>query len=662
MGSKVYEASTLKAATRERAHQYETLREQFESLKKEFGKIVDNGEFQGHGAEAIKGFYQAQIDVVDAWNRFIDVNVKFLKGIPGDTEDADLSGDTVVQVPFLEESVERAGRTAKDRVADQQEALQNIFNGINDLVSLSVFSKDAFDDQMDQAEKKRSQTVEKVNTLDQQLSQEYAISQNQEQHIYGLFAQMMEATRQGEKISPLYFNAEAYHNSDVYKAIGQAEEETSKYLTIKKEQQESREIAKKMEEMENRPWYEKGWNMACTFTGEVTGYYDTIRASTGVDPVTGRRLSNAERIAAGGMAAAGFIPVIGWGGRIAKGGNAVFKTVKGMNSADNMLDAYKTTKGLSNLQKAEFGIYGLVSANGFGEYFTGKDMFGNELSEEQRNQSLFNAFAIAGVGGAGYALNKVDVGKVMQTKFPHSTKYAQQQVVKAQELFKTVKTNVGNTQIPVRFRVEEVAVAGGGSFKTIATETKTLKELMMQASDLGKGTGKVSKIDVGKTDIDALRKKWNVPETETVAVGKTDVKGFEDLTFEGGSPKVRKEAGLPDLDEVMPDRNIKAPGNNPLFTRHAEEGVLNEFDSAVIKAGIKPEDVVGTLKLHQSNPTGVCRKCYQGLANDKVPPGVLKQLSIKYPNLIIEVTSEIDESIKVTGRLNLEIKNGKYVE
>lgn len=52
----------------------------------------------------------------------------------------------------------------------------------------------------------------------------------------------------------------------------------------------------------------------------------------------------------------------------------------------------------------------------------------------------------------------------------------------------------------------------------------------------------------------------------------------------------------------------------------------------------------------------------QGLANDKVPHGVLKQLSLKYPNLIIQVTSEIDESVKVTGRLNLEIKNGKFID
>jgi len=232
-----------------------------------------------------------------------------------------------------------------------------------------------------------------------------------------------------------------------------------------------------------------------------------------------------------------------------------------------------------------------------------------------------------------------------------------------------------NTPIPVAVRTVDTGIGMklpyiesstvgevAGKFSKASTAAKDDAYQLAKGSGGVKGTGKESKIDIGKTDIDALRKKWNVPETETVAVGKTDVKGLEDLNFEGGSPKVRKEAGLPDLDEVMPDRNIKAPGTNPLFTRHAEEGVLNEFDSAVIKAGIKPEDVTGTLKLHQSNPSGVCRKCYQGLANDKVPPGVLKQLSLKYPNLKIEVTSETDESIKVTGRLNLMIKNGKYID
>ena len=174
--------------------------------------------------------------------------------------------------------------------------------------------------------------------------------------------------------------------------------------------------------------------------------------------------------------------------------------------------------------------------------------------------------------------------------------------------------------------------------------------------------GGTDALQIGKTDLDALRHKLGVPETDTIAVGKTDVKGMEGVTFEGQSPKVRSEAGLPDLDEIWAERNIKSPGNNSLFTRHAEEALANDFDRAVIKAGINPQDVSGVLKIHQSNPTGVCRKCIQGLANDNVSPGVLKQLSLKYPNLRIEVTSEILPDVKVIGKSNFVIQNGQYVE
>lgn len=118
------------------------------------------------------------------------------------------------------------------------------------------------------------------------------------------------------------------------------------------------------------------------------------------------------------------------------------------------------------------------------------------------------------------------------------------------------------------------------------------------------------------------------------------------------SPKVRKEAGLPDLDVSNPNRPIKSSGKIPSATRHAEKGVANQFVEAVEKLGIQPNDVVGTLKLHQSNPSGVCPTCLSGLGNPKKDPGVIKQLSLKYPNLIIEVTSQVVEGAKVNGRLN----------
>ncbi|MBA3927133.1 hypothetical protein HPK16_12350 [Listeria sp. W9-0585] len=166
----------------------------------------------------------------------------------------------------------------------------------------------------------------------------------------------------------------------------------------------------------------------------------------------------------------------------------------------------------------------------------------------------------------------------------------------------------------------------------------------------------------------ALRDKWKVPETDTIAAGKTDVKGLEDMVFEGGSPKVRKQAGLPDLDEIMPDRAIKAPydsSNSRLvqFTKHAEEGVLNEFDIAVQKLGVKPEEVEGVLKIHQSNPNGVCNKCTKGLINTfpENESGIFYQFSAKYPNVTVIVTSEIDETIKARDILEFTLKDGKML-
>src|SRR5699024_6945974 len=92
---------------------------------------------------------------------------------------------------------------------------------------------------------------------------------------------------------------------------------------------------------------------------------------------------------------------------------AIHSTAKGMKAVDNSLSAYQYGKSLDVLRKTEYGIYGLASANGFGEYITGKDMFGNELSEEKRNQSLTESLFILGVSGMGmYADRLIDKNAV----------------------------------------------------------------------------------------------------------------------------------------------------------------------------------------------------------------------------------------------------------
>ena len=125
---------------------------------------------------------------------------------------------------------------------------------------------------------------------------------------------------------------------------------------------------------------------------------------------------------------------------------------------------------------------------------------------------------------------------------------------------------------------------GGKAMKNVKGANKI--EPVKEKQIFGKLNDNIEKslnieLKIDKDDLTTVRTRLGVPKTETVAVGKTNVKGLEKITFEGQSPKVRKEAGLPDLDEVWRNRNIKAPGQNPLFTRHAEEVLANSFDKAV---------------------------------------------------------------------------------
>ncbi|OIK10579.1 pre-toxin TG domain-containing protein, partial [Bacillus sp. MUM 13] len=279
---------------------------------------------------------------------------------------------------------------------------------------------------------------------------------------------------QGGKISPLSFDSKAYKNSDVYKLMDDVKKANSDYLTFKKDQAKARKQAKELKEQENRPWYEKAWDTAKTFTGEITGYYDFIRATEGVDPVTHEKLSAAQRAAAAAMAAAGFIPVVGWAGRAAKGGVAIYRTAKVLNAADHALDAYKTTKGFAALQKTEKGLYALAAANGMGEGITGRDFLGNKLTEEQKQQSLMQAFSILGLGAA----SKFIGGKPANIPFnTYSKQYAQATAINAQNTIREIGKQIGKIDVPVGAKVLKMAGNGPIQPKVLAVETKTLSEV-----------------------------------------------------------------------------------------------------------------------------------------------------------------------------------------
>ncbi|MBB6514060.1 putative ribonuclease toxin of YeeF-YezG toxin-antitoxin module [Gracilibacillus halotolerans] len=381
------ETKTLVEAMESRAKEYRLLRDQFQELKTSFKDIVDLDDFKGKTADSVKGFYRAQIDVVNSWIDFIDLQEAFFKGIKGMADDEDLGGKTLVHLPFLESDLKNSESRARQMVDSQEQALEDIFSGISDIVSLEPNSTKRFDKHIDEATKKRKETKEKVENFDQTLLEFYEQSKYHENVIAGLISELYKASSQGGEVNPLYFNEEAYKKSDVHTAREEAKEITAKYISWQDELERAREL-------ENRSFGEKTWDTICTFTGEVTGYYDMKRASTGVDPVTGQVLTDGQRATSAALAAAGFIPFVGWAGRAAKGGHAIYKTSKTFSAADNVLNAYKTTEAFDILKTSERGLYGLASANGFSEFITGRDIFGNPISEEEQQAGFERALLL----------------------------------------------------------------------------------------------------------------------------------------------------------------------------------------------------------------------------------------------------------------------------
>ncbi|MFB7033932.1 ribonuclease YeeF family protein [Bacillus altitudinis] len=388
-----------------RAKHYQELREQMIDLKKALQGVANLGDdFTGKGADNIKSFYKELAGNVDMFISFIDKQKAFHEGVSGTLDDTNFGGDTFVEEHFLDNAVHMGIKNAKSIVKDQKKALKTIFQDIDDLISLEVFDSKTFDEKIADAEDERKKTVKDLIELDQNLKDEYALSETEEKATMALYAEMINATNDGKSISPMNFDKKAYQNSEIYKAKSDIEKQTSEYLKIKKDQEEARKIAKEQEALANRPWYEKALDYGGNIVNELTGVNDAKRAATGVDPITGEELTAGQRVAAGGMAAAGYIPIVGWAGRIFKGGKAVYKTTQATSAAVRAVDIYKTSqKSFDALKTSQKGLYGLTATNGFSEAITGRDMFGNKVSKEQQEASMNAALGmLLPIGAKGF--------------------------------------------------------------------------------------------------------------------------------------------------------------------------------------------------------------------------------------------------------------------
>lgn len=244
--TQTYDAKSLIVAARAHVEHYHTLRSQFHTLRAAFQQIANLGsDFQGHGADAIKQFYAAQVNVADSWLRLIDKKIAYFQSVARAIEDKNLGGDTAVQIPFLNNDLSIGYARAKEMVRDQRDDITRTLSSISDLVPINVFSNHDVDQALDSADKKRAKMALDVQELDQNLTNEYQQITEDLPHIQALYEELMHATRQGADVQPMHFNASAYHDSKIYQIQDEMQQETQKYLEIKEQQEIARHVSKK---------------------------------------------------------------------------------------------------------------------------------------------------------------------------------------------------------------------------------------------------------------------------------------------------------------------------------------------------------------------------------------------------------------------------------
>ncbi|WP_315720656.1 MULTISPECIES: DUF4157 domain-containing protein [unclassified Bradyrhizobium] len=126
----------------------------------------------------------------------------------------------------------------------------------------------------------------------------------------------------------------------------------------------------------------------------------------------------------------------------------------------------------------------------------------------------------------------------------------------------------------------------------------------------------------------------------TVGAARTDIPGLENRSFVGQS----KLAGGPGYNPQSNFPPHTSPETLPHTHGHAEQHIADQLEEALAKI---PRDQLKGRRVWMLIEQEVCATCGQGATNAETAAGVLKKLSLKYPELTFEIKNLQSSSLTV---------------
>ncbi|UFZ05152.1 DUF4157 domain-containing protein [Bradyrhizobium ontarionense] len=152
---------------------------------------------------------------------------------------------------------------------------------------------------------------------------------------------------------------------------------------------------------------------------------------------------------------------------------------------------------------------------------------------------------------------------------------------------------------------------------------------------------KANRATTGVTRIEPNAVAPNIEvEGGTVGAARTDIPGLENRTFVGQS----KLAGGPGYNAQSNFPPHTSAETLPHTHGHAEQHIADQLEEALAKI---PRDQLKGRRVWMLIEQEVCATCGQGATNAETAAGVLKKLSLKYPELTFEIKNLQSSSLTV---------------